>query len=704
MMHRRTNEIQRPMQVYSEMYDTAEAAAKANHVHSLSLGTSLLVSFLVIAAAAWGLHLGEAALNHLVYGQPETSRTVIGDAKESEPQEGLHWSTIAKKLLGVQTAHAAPRKGYEVFVTRQSRKQVSLAPGETTKIYLRFKNIGTKAWTTDQSGPYISLYTREPNYRKSAFANSNWFSDIQPAILQEDRVEPQGFGHMVVELTAPQTEGSHIEKFKLAAEETTWIPGGEVVINVNVAERSAAKAPVAAPPATVQPDTSADTPATSDKPTPEEAEQSFHALRLIQSHKSIKAVGGQDVVFRVGFKNIGDAPWVMREIRNANTALATTGAVSPYAHTSWLTGDTAVKVARGTVQSGQLDLHTFTFRTPAKAGEYSAQFQFYVAGVAVEGGLVTIPVTVTADAPSSSSVITFEGQEELGEEPRIRVGLYKIEEKGTPLLRSPFAYQIVDASGDVLAPLPANTTVSLLRSSSGKYIVEGPGISIISNEYLRLEPTVENAYIDVINVEDRPKWNTSLNYNGFRDTLEIRYAEKNEKTWLINELPLEQYVAGVAEISNGVNHEAQKALMTAVRTYAFHQIDSPKHRDRHFDVDAKYDQVYKGYYREKRFDRVGDAVNETRGELVTYQGDVVITPYYSRSDGRTRAWTEVWGGSDKPWLQSVKAEYDAGRTMWGHGVGMSARDMLLRAEEEDMEYPELLAYYYRGTQVQRLFE
>ena len=45
------------------------------------------------------------------------------------------------------------------------------------------------------------------------------------------------------------------------------------------------------------------------------------------------------------------------------------------------------------------------------------------------------------------------------------------------------------------------------------------------------------------------------------------------------------------------------------------------------------------------------------GEMVTYNGEVAFTPYFSCSAGRTNASTEVWGGS-YPYLVSVESKYD----------------------------------------------
>ena len=82
----------------------------------------------------------------------------------------------------------------------------------------------------------------------------------------------------------------------------------------------------------------------------------------------------------------------------------------------------------------------------------------------------------------------------------------------------------------------------------------------------------------------------------------------------------------------------------------------------------------------------------------------VVTPYYSSSDGRTRAWTEVWGGAAKPWLVSVPCPFDAavGRQLLGHGVGLSAWDAVGRAAA-GATYDTILGYYYAGTDLKKLY-
>ena len=162
--------------------------------------------------------------------------------------------------------------------------------------------------------------------------------------------------------------------------------------------------------------------------------------------------------------------------------------------------------------------------------------------------------------------------------------------------------------------------------------------------------------------------------------------------------------------------EYMKSQAVLERTYAYYIKESTdKHADRYFDVVASTgDQLYLGYESEKLMPRFVEAVRATRGFMVVYDVDqnpstareIVITPYFGNSDGNTRSWQEVWGGkNDKPWLVSVPAIYDKRdrKSMYGHGVGMSQRDAMIKADEEKLDYMSLIKYYYTGVEVEQIY-
>ena len=214
-------------------------------------------------------------------------------------------------------------------------------------------------------------------------------------------------------------------------------------------------------------------------------------------------------------------------------------------------------------------------------------------------------------------------------------------------------------------------------------------------------PTEENAVCTVENFDRVRTRNADFADNTFRNILELRYNSAKDRTWLINELPMEQYLYGLRETSNISHMEYQKALVTAARTYAFYHWERGTKRGPEFFHITGYadDQVYRGYGHEERSPRIVQSVKDTRGAVVTYDGKTALTPYFSRSDGRTRDWSEVWYGN-VPWLKSVPAPCDVGRTLWGHGVGMSALEALCQANN-GKNWKDILTYFYQNVSLMK---
>jgi stage II sporulation protein D len=211
-----------------------------------------------------------------------------------------------------------------------------------------------------------------------------------------------------------------------------------------------------------------------------------------------------------------------------------------------------------------------------------------------------------------------------------------------------------------------------------------------------------NAAFELINDGRVVAWKGSGNYNKYRGALEYRHGEVNPDLWVVNDLLFEDYMKGVAENSNGAPIEYLKAQSVAQRSYAYATQQADKYGI--FDVVATTgDQLYLGYNSEAQMPNFLSAVQATRGYMVTYDNAIVQTPYFANTDGRTRSWQEVWG-ANRPWLVSVKCEYDNGRRLLGHGVGMSQLDASARAKAEGLAWQELVKYYYTGVEVERIYD
>src|SRR5262249_23249089 len=124
------------------------------------------------------------------------------------------------------------------------------------------------------------------------------------------------------------------------------------------------------------------------------------------------------------------------------------------------------------------------------------------------------------------------------------------------------------------------------------------------------------------------------------------------------------YARGVvpAESPSSWPLDALKAQAVAARTYAI-----TTSRGGTFDQypDTR-SQVYAGVAGEQPSSN--EAVAETRGEVVTYQGQPVVTYFFSTSGGQTENVENTpLGNEPKPWLRSVDDPYDdvSPKHRWG---------------------------------------
>ncbi len=138
--------------------------------------------------------------------------------------------------------------------------------------------------------------------------------------------------------------------------------------------------------------------------------------------------------------------------------------------------------------------------------------------------------------------------------------------------------------------------------------------------------------------------------NGTHYLGNIEVWKGNSGLYLINELPLEEYVKYVvgAEVGRNWDMEALKAQAVISRTYALYQ---KKFRGKeNYDLTSSVlHQVYKGNTVDKR---VSYAVLNTAGEVLVYDGKVIEALYHSTCGGRTEDAEEVFGKS-YPYLSPV---------------------------------------------------
>jgi stage II sporulation protein D len=138
----------------------------------------------------------------------------------------------------------------------------------------------------------------------------------------------------------------------------------------------------------------------------------------------------------------------------------------------------------------------------------------------------------------------------------------------------------------------------------------------------------------------------------YRGWVEIR--KQREGLLVINDLDVEEYLQGVvaSEIPHDWKYEALKAQAVAARTYALYQKRTAGRKAYHI-VATVASQVYIGRRGERP--RAAQAVRDTAGLVIEYNGELIPAFYHSSCGGHTENAYELWG-IDAPYLRGVDCD------------------------------------------------
>ncbi len=147
-----------------------------------------------------------------------------------------------------------------------------------------------------------------------------------------------------------------------------------------------------------------------------------------------------------------------------------------------------------------------------------------------------------------------------------------------------------------------------------------------------------------------------LNLRGdpYRGKIRLR-KNANGGMDVIGVLDVEDYLYGVVprEMPPQWHSEALKAQAIAARTYALYQKGKNKNGD--YDVIATTtSQVYGGAAAETA--KSNQAVDETKGMVLLYDGQLALTYFHANSGGMTEDARHVWT-ADIPYLRAVRDDY-----------------------------------------------
>jgi len=238
--------------------------------------------------------------------------------------------------------------------------------------------------------------------------------------------------------------------------------------------------------------------------------------------------------------------------------------------------------------------------------------------------------------------------------PQVRVGLTSgrqsihVEAKGGPLPVS------LATSGATVGEIPSGASWTFTAAQNAYRILDEHGNPVgghlwggqAEDVVIALSPAARATVPEVAHTYARGRLQLGL------------YDCAGCKLRLLAVVPMEQYLYGIAEVSNSWPTEALEAQADAARTYALRKILTYGQHRPGCDCGlyaTTADQVYAGWGKESEVmgDRWVSAVGATAGEVVEYGGQPIQAFYMASSGGYTESNENVWGGTPLPYLRGV---------------------------------------------------
>ncbi|MEF2175701.1 MAG: N-acetylmuramoyl-L-alanine amidase [Candidatus Absconditabacteria bacterium] len=191
------------------------------------------------------------------------------------------------------------------------------------------------------------------------------------------------------------------------------------------------------------------------------------------------------------------------------------------------------------------------------------------------------------------------------------------------------------------------------------------------------------------------------------DLIKPLNADITSQFVVVNELSVNDYMQGIAEANDQVHYEKIKAMALISKSYLLFYMNKKNYhpsipQDAYYNSvdDARIFQKYVGNGYTRTVKLWGKALEETKNQVITYDGYVPILPYFNCSKGFTLTGKEKYGWTDTPYLTS-KIDFASCDNFNGHGVGLSGQGAQKMAEK-GLKYSSIIKYYYNGVKVSKI--
>ena len=217
-------------------------------------------------------------------------------------------------------------------------------------------------------------------------------------------------------------------------------------------------------------------------------------------------------------------------------------------------------------------------------------------------------------------------------------------------------------------------------------------IPVLCTVTYKKEEKVQETVAETENTQIQEEYN----YEKYK-TIKLLHSE----TMQIEELNIDEYLYGVvsSEMPANFELEALKAQAVVARTYTIYQIihNYDKHQDA--DICDNYSCCQAWISKEERlskwnseeaesnWNKIVQAVNETKGKIVTYNKQPINAFFHANSGGVTESSLNIWSEIDYPYLKSVETSGEEGYTQYASEVILNMQELLekIQTQYEDCE-------------------
>lgn len=203
----------------------------------------------------------------------------------------------------------------------------------------------------------------------------------------------------------------------------------------------------------------------------------------------------------------------------------------------------------------------------------------------------------------------------------------------------------------------------------------------------------EQEVIATIDVNKNTEIQEDIEYD-YQKYKKIRLLHKD--TSQVDELNIDEYLYGVVSSEMPVNfeNEALKAQAIVARTYTVYQIIHNGGKHENADICDDYNCCQAWMSKENRMEKwsedeaesnwnkIVEAVESTKGKIVTYNSEPINAFFHANSGGITESSLNIWGGIDYPYLKSVETSGEEGYTQYASEIVLTHQELLNKIHNE----------------------